>query len=508
MVPLGALAAAVPLVWPRIPPFADVPGHMASYHVSIALATSPTLQRFFEFDWHLVGNLGVDLLVVPLAHLMGVEAATKLIVLAIPALTALALLLLARQTHGRLPATALAAVPLAYNFPFLWGFVNYSLGAAMALLGLVLWQHWPSDRRPLLRLATFALIAAAVWLAHAIGWVMLVAMCGSFELHRRVSSREGAGTRPIVRALAGTAVACVGLALPLVLMRLSQHADQGGMFGWFWMHQIFWASARLIRDRWPLWDGASLAVLLVLGVAALFRVAGLRLALPLLLPALALTALFICLPMSIDGSLYVNTRIVPYALALGIVSIDTARLTSSRQALLALGAALFCAARLIGNAASFYLYDQSYSRELAALDHLPHGATVLTLVEMGCNPGEQPRLEHIAGMATVRRDAYVNVLWTIKGLQLLRDRMPQTAPFRQDPSEFVSPARCATHQPARAAFATAPLNAFTHVWLIGVPIDERPTDRRLVPLWAAGSSVLYRITPAASVARQQLRPAK
>ena len=334
---LAVLAAAVPLLWPRIPPFADVPGHMASYHVSVALARSATLQRFFAFDWQLVGNLGVDVLVVPLAHLFGVQLATKLIVLAIPALTALALLLLARQTHGRLPATALAAVPLAYNFPLLWGFVNYSLAAALALLGLALWQRWPSDQRPILRGTVFALLAAAVWLAHAIGWVMLVAMCGSFELHRRLSSREGSGAKPIVSALVGTAFACLGLLLPLILMRLSQHADQGGMFGWFWLHQLFWASVKLLRDRWPIWDGASMALLAALVAAALFRIARLRLAPPLFWPALALAALFICLPMSIDGSLYVNTRIVPYALALAIVAIDTSALSLPRQTVMAFG---------------------------------------------------------------------------------------------------------------------------------------------------------------------------
>jgi hypothetical protein len=502
LLPLATLAAAAPLVWPRIPPFADVPGHMASYHVSVALSHSAALQRFFTFHWQLVGNLGVDLLVVPLAPLIGVEAATKLIVLAIPALTALALLLLARQAHGRLPATALAAVPLAYNSPFLWGFVNYSLAAALALLGLAWWQRWPSDERPLTRAAAFALVAATVWLCHAIGWLMLVSMCGSLELHRRVAAREGTGARPVVGALVGAAVACLGLALPFALMRLSQHADQGGMFGWFWLHQIFWAAVKLLRDRWPVWDVAATAVLALLVAAALFRLARLRLAPALAWPAVALAALFVCLPMSIDGSLYVNTRIVPYALALGVVAVDTSALSVSRQAQLALASALFCAARLLGNTASFVLYDQSYTRELGALDHLPRGATVLTLVEMGCD-GAQPRLEHIAGMATVRRDAFVNVLWTIKGLQLLRDRMPQAAPFRDDPSEFVSSARCASHQPARAAFATAPLNAFSHVWLIGVPADERPRNPRLAPVWAAASSVLYRVTPAKSAAGQQ-----
>jgi hypothetical protein len=495
LITFAVIAAAVPLLWPHIPPLTDLPGHMASYHVSVSIAHSAALRHFFTFDWQLIGNLGVDLLVVPLSALFGVEVATKMIVVAIPTSTALALMLLARQANGRLPATALAAVPLVYNDPFLFGFVNYSLAAALALFGLLWWQRWPSDIRPGLRLVTFALVAAAVWLAHAIGWVMLGAMCGAAELHRRLAARDGHAPGNTARALMKTAVACLGLASPLILMRLGPHADHGSTNSWLWIQGMFWSVVKALRDRWSLWDAASVAVLIALVSAAMLRTAGLRFAPSLAWPALALLGLFICLPTGIDGSFYVNTRIVPYALALGVVAIDTAALTHPRQAMLAFAAALFCAARLIGNTASFYIYDASYTRELAAIDHLPHGAAVLTLVEMSCNPGLKHRLEHVPGLATVRRDAFVNVLWTIKGLQLLRDHVPQMGSFREDPSEFVAPPPgCVSYPSARTAFATAPLKAFSHVWLIGVPAAERPHDPRLVPVWAAGQSILYRIT--------------
>ena len=488
---LAVLATAIPLLWPTIPPLADVPGHMASYHVSVALAHSPVLQRFFTFHWQLIGNLGVDLAVVPVSALVGVELATKLVVMAIPVLTALGLLLIARQVHGRLPATALVALPLVYNYPFVFGFVNYSLSAALALFGLALALHWPSSRRPILRAVVFAAIAAVVWLSHAIGWAMLGAMCGAAELQ----AQRARGVSWI-RSFMGTTIACLGFLSPLVLIAAGPHADHGSSTGWFSLYDYIKATGTIFRDRWPLWDVASLTVPLALVAVALLRWGKLRVVPSIGWPAAALLVLFLVAPNGVNGSAFVNTRIVPYALALAVVAIDTAAVSVSRQAMVALGAALFCGARLVGNTVSFGLYDASYTRELAALDRIPRGATVMALVQMPCrkrlNEWSEHRLEHIAGMATVRRDAFVNVLWDIKGLHLIEDAMPQTAPFGSDPSEFVSAGSC--YSSAQAAFATAPSGVFTHLWLIGVPDANRPHDPRLQPVWSAGNSVLYRIT--------------
>ena len=63
----------------------------------------------------------------------------KLIVLAIPPLTVGGLLWVAYEVHGRVPPTALFAVPFAYNFPFLFGFVNFALAMALALIAFAFW---------------------------------------------------------------------------------------------------------------------------------------------------------------------------------------------------------------------------------------------------------------------------------------------------------------------------------------------------------------------------------
>ncbi|MBX9860836.1 MAG: hypothetical protein K2Y20_14800, partial [Sphingomonas sp.] len=125
-----AAIAAIPLLWPTIPPLVDLPGHMSRYRVQLSADQAPWLLDWYDFKWSLIGNLGFDLLIIPLAPIFGLELSVKLLVIAIPVLTVTGLLWIAREVHGRVPATALFALPLAYSFPLHFGFVNFALSMA------------------------------------------------------------------------------------------------------------------------------------------------------------------------------------------------------------------------------------------------------------------------------------------------------------------------------------------------------------------------------------------
>ena len=103
------LLSALPLLWPDVPPLLDLPGHIGRYRVQLDGATSPALQSYYMFEWRLIGNLGVDLLVMPLARIFGLELAVKLIVLAIPPMTVAGFLWVSREVAGRVPPSARSA---------------------------------------------------------------------------------------------------------------------------------------------------------------------------------------------------------------------------------------------------------------------------------------------------------------------------------------------------------------------------------------------------------------
>src|SRR5258708_8459426 len=81
---LVVMATMVPLIYPGVPPLVDLFGHMGRYRVELDLRHSPFLQLYYDYHWAAIGNLGVDLLVIPLGRLIGLELAVKLIVLSIP----------------------------------------------------------------------------------------------------------------------------------------------------------------------------------------------------------------------------------------------------------------------------------------------------------------------------------------------------------------------------------------------------------------------------------------
>ena len=91
----------------------------------------------------------------------------------VPPLTILGLLLICREVHGRLPATAGLVAPFGYCWPFQWGFINFALSMALALPAFALWLRLGRQEKFRLRAWLFVPIGALIWLAHGFAWAMV-----------------------------------------------------------------------------------------------------------------------------------------------------------------------------------------------------------------------------------------------------------------------------------------------------------------------------------------------
>lgn len=490
------LLSTVPLLWPDIPPLLDLPGHMGRYRIQLDLATSPALQQFYAFEWRLIGNLGVDLLVELLAPLLGLELAVKLIVATIPALTVGGLLWVAREVHGRVPPTALFAVPFAYNFPFLFGFVNFALSMALALLAFAFWLRLARLGRLRLRAALFVPISLALWVVHAFGWGTLGLLAFSAELVRQYD-----GGRNVIAAGYRAGLHCLSLVPPVALMLLWRSDSAGQTGDWFnWDRKLDWLVMSL-RDRWDWFDLAALGLAMLVIVAAPFfrQVVYSR---NLFASALFLIAIYILLPRIVFGSAYADMRLAPYLFAIALVAIRFNEGACRRLVnVVAIAGALFIAARTAGTTASMWLYDRSFDSQLAALDHVPHGARMISFVGRPCEePWGMSRLLHLPGMAIVRRHAFSNDQWTMEGAQLLDVHYGAGWPFIRDPSQIVTRGRCRHEvwRPADVALAGFPRAAFDYVWLIDPPVLAAEDLVGLTPLWRGEDGALYRVDRAAT----------
>jgi hypothetical protein len=507
---LGAtLLAMMPLVWPEIPPLVDLPGHMGRYRVQLEHGAHPWLAEWYNFEWSLIGNLGVDLLVIPLSKLFGLELAVKLIVMSIPAMTVAGLLWIAREVHGRIPATALFALPLAYSFPFHFGFVNFALSMAFALLAFGLWLRLARLRKLMLRAILFLPISCLIWLTHTFGWGVLGVLAFSAELirqHDEQAKREGPGRGFAIDWVVPwfhAGVQCLVLAPPLLLMvmwRSGGHVG-GQTFDLFnWMAKIRWVT-QVFRDRWQLFDIASLGVLFLLLFKAI-RDPNIEYSRNLGLSAVFLLAVYILLPRVVFGSAYADMRLVPFMIAIAIIAIRPRPGMSIRgAAVVAMLGMSFFAARMVGTTWSYALYDAAYDRELKALEHVPVGARLVSFVGETCyNEWTMTRLQHLPGLALERKLAFTNDQWSMNGGQLLtvrylrgRDRLARS--FTHDPSELVTDIQCPREywRPIARSLVLFPRDAFDYVWVIRPPHYDRRLEQGLIPIWRDGDSALFKV---------------
>ena len=483
------LLAFVPFLYPAIPPVVDIGGHMGRYKVAIDLADSPYLKQWFDFHWQPIGNLGVDLIVVPLAKLIGLEPATKLVVMSIPPLTVAGMLWVAREVHNRLPPTAAFALPLAFGHPFLFGFVNFSLSMALALLAFGLWLRLGRLGRSKLRALLFVPISFIIYFAHTFGWGTLGLLCFSAEAVRQ-HDRQHSWWMAILRA----AYHASAMALPVLLVLMWRSEATGGITArWFdWGFKLEYLM-RMFRDRWENFDLASAAVVLAVPLFALAH-PKLTLSRNLAFSGLVLAASYVLLPRIVFGSAYADMRLVPFAAAIFILAIRFKAETSYPLAKwLAVAAVAFMLVRLAGTTTSMAMSGARQAEQLRALDHVRPGSRVAILVWDRCEQWALRRSDHLGAIATVRRDAYTNDHWPMAGSSLLTVRYPEAGWFQRDPSQIVRDPGC-RHEgwSVYTALHFLPRHAFDYLWLV----DMRPIPRRWVegwePVWAGKGSILLR----------------
>ena len=486
------LLACVPLAYPPVPPLVDLLGHMGRYRVQLDLWQSPDLQRFYAFDWHLIGNLGVDLLVDPLSKLFGLELAVKLIAMAIPPMTVAGFLWVAREVHHRLPPTAAFALPLAFAHPVLFGFLNFALSMALAFLAFGLWLRLGRLGRTRLRALLFVPISFLIFVTHTFGWGTLGLLAFSAEAvrqHDKGTTWWKAGLRAAMHAL-------VMVGPVFVMLAWRSTVQQGGTADWFNIAIKADYLLKVFRDRWEWFDIASvLVVAIVLG----FAIANRRLTFSrnLAFSALVLFAGFLLLPRIIFGSAYADMRLASYILATALLAIrfraDTFMPMARVLAVLGVG---FYLLRVIATTASLAMAADDQTAKLEALDHVPRGARLVSLVGQDCRRlWALPRNSHLPAMAIVRRHAFSNDQWAIEGANLLSVHYKPAGRFIADPSQIVRPAACA-HREAWAvdrALAAIPREAFDYLWLIDVPPHDPRNLEGMRLIWRGPGSLLYAV---------------
>lgn len=461
---LLCLITVMPLLVVDMPPLVDIYGHYGRYVIQTELENRPALQQFYSYQWQLIGNLGVDLLVQVLHGLLGLETTIRVIVIGTQLLAAAGILLVSRECHGRITPFAVMALPLIYGMPFNYGFLNFSLSMALGLLAFVIWIRLDRDGRNNAARLWLGAAGIAIWVCHTFGWAFLSLLCGSSVLAAMITARK----RPLIalRHIFGT---CWPLLFPVVPIFLWRTGSGGlDVLGWMLTYKVQWLLSAL-RYKWFVVDVLSV-IALVITIGWAIRSRGMAFDRRLGAATLICFASFMALPSQVFGSMFADMRLVPYVLILALLSIAPRGLRAPTIQILSLAALAFFGGRILVTGAGYVVQEQNVKQALRAIDPMPEGSRVAFLLISPCiPPWELPVLSHIGGVALARGHDFVNNQWQIPGTNPLTVHFPAAAPFEHEPSQFVHTDKCERPRfPAlRQALRQVPQDAFTHVWIVG-----------------------------------------
>ncbi len=460
-----ALLACLPVLVAARPQMTDYPSHLARYYIMLDQGQSAWLARYYDFTWAWSGNLGVDLLIWPLAKLFGLEPAARLITGIVPPLTGLAMVTVEWTLRRRIGVGTMLAFITIWSPALTIGMLNFSLALALALFAFAGWVRLENWRW---RWLVYVPIGGLVWLCHLAGWGVLGVLVLGYEWQKRPGFRALLAPWP----LAFPALGFLGGGGPAGLLAFGQDVARYKLSIWL----------LALRDQWQLLDFGSLAIVLVAcGMAAVLRRFDGRLG----WAALMLALLSLALPRHLGGGDWTDYRLVAVALTAGSLAIDW-----SPPRLVLWLAPLLYLFRLGLTTTAWYADSRDVETMLRALDHVPRGARIAAAVVMERSDWATDTFQHVPSYATIHRDALVNTHFAVTGVHMLR--------LREGPPDFLDPSQRILRNPGAPVDLAnfAPAKGAEYLWYIG-----RDDPATMPP----GAVVIYR-TPRSLMARLAKAP--
>ena len=210
---LLCLILLAPLALVDMPPLLDYPNHLARAVVLAAGTSDPILSRMYAAHWAVIPNLGTDLVLPPLLHLLPVHLAGRVVVGISILLPIAGTIAYSRAVFGAYSPWPLASGLVAYNATLLLGFLNFVAAIGIALLLAAAWIAW-RERHPARTVALATTGTVALFFCHLMGVLFFFVLIAGHELEQLWHRRTFWPAVPArLAALAPLVVASLGLYL-------------------------------------------------------------------------------------------------------------------------------------------------------------------------------------------------------------------------------------------------------------------------------------------------------
>ena len=371
------IVGAWPLALVEVPPFQDLPNHLATATVIDNLDRYPE----YVFNGYAKTNAALFAWFHLVGKVTGVKLAARLFALLTLALSAFVVprfVLRFTGSRTRMLVASLFAWPMIHNWFVCAGMLDFALAVPLSLALLVALDQHRSSPSP--RLGTAGAIVAlgvATWYAHVFP-LLVVFLLVAIEVYGRPTWRE--------RLELGRSFAIpLGPIALLVLASLVQHAGDkvGPMTGYMDFRKVL-VPWELLYNAWAEWfwgysnltltSAVPCVALAIMGLRALRRSTTPRPAFFSGRALLVLAILYCFVPYKITNWFHVNSRFLPY-LWFGLLLYVPERLPKVAASALGVSALLYS----LGMGADYVRLDADRKELTAGIDAVPEGARLLPL---------------------------------------------------------------------------------------------------------------------------------
>ena len=395
---------AWPLALTAVPPYQDLPNHLAAATV----IAHPERYPEFVFNGFFKTNSALFTWLVVAGNFMSVTVAAKLFALIVLAMNALVMprfVLVLTGSRRKLVLASLFMGPMVHNWFVSMGMLDFAMGVPLALLILILLdkqRKTPSYKTGILMM----LIAACTWYAHVMPLMVVHLLVAIHVMTRRTWAERFTQLKTLAMPLSPVTV--------LVLVSLYKHFTEpvGEMTGYVVLRDLL-PTWELFYNLWAEWfygftwlSITTLVPCLALGLIGIWRA---KEDVPFFSPiALAvLAALFVFSPYITTNWFHVNSRFIPFLWMAFLVRVPD-RLP--RPLVVALGV---CAIPYtIGMGVDFVRLDQDRAKFTAGIPSVPTGARLLPLIFTSKATSENTRsLLHAWGFYVMERQTSAPLLF-------------------------------------------------------------------------------------------------
>ena len=364
-------ATAWPLALTEIPPYQDLPNHLAA----VTIIEHPAQYPEFVFNGFFKTNAALFTWLVLVGRVVGAAAAAKLFALLVLALNAILLprFVVELTNRRKLVVAAFFMWPMIHNWFVSMGMLDFALGFSLSLLLLIMLNRQRVAPSPKTALVLGG-VALLTWYAHVMPLMVVLMLVGIHVALRPRWADRIAQAKSLFLPLAPAAL--------LVAVSLYKHWTEptGKMTGYVELGTLL-PTWELFYNLWAEWfygftwlSITTLVPCIGLGLIGIWRA---KKDVPFFSPVAlaALAALFVFSPYIATNWFHVNSRFIPFLWAAFLLRLPD---RMPRFAYVVLGA---CALPyFIGMGVDFVRLDQDRAKFTAGVSAVPEGAKLLPLI--------------------------------------------------------------------------------------------------------------------------------